>query len=490
MMMDLAIVGAGPAGMAAAVAVADAGFSVLVVDEQARAGGQIFRRPPAEWGQRHGSYKPYIWAKDLIERFEDHPGIQTAFRSTAFGVLRDRIEPAGTMQLQLAIHTPEGGRLVPARRLLIATGAHDMPVAFPGWTLPGVMTAGGVQSLLKSQKLLMGQRLVLAGSHPILLILAEQLLDAGAEIAEIALARGLPQVSEMIGAIPAIPGHVALFADALRALRKIIAHGVPVSRQTIIDGVEGEAAVSGVRLARVDGHWARTGTTGAVRQVQADLLVLGYGFNPSTELARQAGCKMQWNSALGGWVVAHDAGFQTSAAGVFVAGEPTGVAGAERSWAEGQMAGLNIAASLGAPMVPARHKQAQHILARAHRFSRVMQAMFEPKREALAELSRPEEVIICRCELVRSGQLEAVLTQNPFVSSASAVKLECRSGMGPCQGRYCEATVAARIATARNATIKDSGFFSANFPIKPVPLQSFCDLGKETDTPQVFPPGI
>lgn len=480
-MMDLAIVGAGPAGMAAALAVADAGFSVLVVDEQARAGGQIFRRPPAEWGQRHGNYRPYRWAKDLIERFEDHPGIQSAFRSTAFGVLRDRAEPTvgGAIQLQLAIQTPQGGRLVATRRLLIATGAHDMPVAFPGWTLPGVMTAGGAQSLLKSQKLLMGKRLVLAGSHPILLILAEQLLDAGAEIAEIALARGLPKLTEMVGAVPAIPGHEALFGAAFRALAKIVARGVPVSRKTLIEAAEGEAAVTGVRLASVDDAWMRTG---AVRRVEADLLVLGYGFNPSTELARQAGCEMQWDSALGGWVVAHDSGFQTSAEGIFVAGEPTGVAGAERSWAAGQVAGLTIAASLGAVVSLAQRERADRILAGANRFSRVMQAMFEPNRTALADLSHKEDVVVCRCELVRSAQLDAVLSQNPFVSSASAVKLECRSGMGPCQGRYCEGTVAARIAAVRNATIEESGFFNASFPIKPVPLQAFHDLEKETST--------
>ncbi|WP_199750671.1 NAD(P)/FAD-dependent oxidoreductase [Gemmobacter caeni] len=487
MMMDLAVIGAGPAGMAAAIAVADAGFSVLVVDEQARAGGQIFRRPPQEWGQRHGNYRPYSWAKDLIERFEDHPGITTAFRSTAFGVLRD---PDDHAPLRLALHTPEGGRLVAARRLLIATGAHDMPVAFPGWTLPGVMTAGAVQSLLKSQKLLMGRRLVLAGSHPILLILAEQLLEARADIVEIALARGLPNFAEMIGAVPALPGHVTLFADAFRAMGKIIARGIPVTRRTIIDGVEGTTEVTGVRLAEVDEGWMRTGKP---RHVAADLLVLGYGFNPSTELARQAGCRMQWASDLGGWVVAHDQTFQTSVEGVFVAGEPTGIAGAERSWAEGQMAGLGIAASLGVAADPTQRRRAGRILARAGRFSRVIQTMFEPKREALARLSGAEDVIVCRCELIRSGALDAALRKNPFLSTASAVKLECRTGMGPCQGRYCEGTVAARLATTRGATIPESGFFNANFPVKPVPLQSLCDLERSQEehitatTPATYP---
>lgn len=473
-MIDLAIVGAGPAGMAAAVEVADAGFSVLVVDEQARAGGQIFRRPPAEWGIRHGNYRPYPWARGLIEGFEDQPRIQTRFRATAFGLLRD--DKGG---LQLAVHDAQGGHLIAARRLLIATGAHDMPVAFPGWTLPGVMTAGAVQSLLKSQKLLAGRRLVLAGSHPILLILAAQLLDAGAEIAEIAFARGLPGLSEMTAALPAVPGHVALFWDAARAMAKIIAHRVPLSRRTIVTqaeaGADGEA-LAGVRLQGVDADWR---PLGEARAVAADVLALGYGFHPTTELARQAGCALRWQSEAGGWVVAHDAAFRTSAAEVFVAGEPTGIAGAERSWAEGRVAGLEIAASLGASVDGARRADAARMLARAGRFSGVVQAMFAPRRAALAALSQPRDTILCRCELVRSGDFENMLAANPFILSASAAKLECRSGMGPCQGRYCESTIAARIGAARGAPIEASGRYTAHLPVRPVPLQAYCDLGRD-----------
>jgi NADPH-dependent 2,4-dienoyl-CoA reductase/sulfur reductase-like enzyme len=482
-MIDLAIVGAGPAGMAAAIPVADAGFSVLVVDEQARAGGQVFRRPPADWGARHGNYRPYPWARDLIERFEDHPAIQTLFRATAFGVLRDPVATAATPDtaspLRLAVHTHEGGRLIPARRLLIATGAHDMPVAFPGWTLPGVMTVGAVQSLLKSQKLLVGKRLVLAGSHPILLVLAEQLLDAGADIAEIAFARGLPRLSEMVAALPAVPGHVSLLADAFRALGKLLRHGVPISPHCIVAGAEGEDSVRAVRLKRVDRNWNPAGDD---RLIEADLLALGYGFNPTTDLARQAGCKLSWNAALGGWVVAH-AQFRTTAENIFVAGEPTGVAGAERSRAEGHMAGLHVAASLGAPTNEAQRAEAERLLARAGRFSGVVQRMFQPNRQALAGLSCADDVIVCRCELVRNGEIEAILSRNPFVLTANALKLECRSGMGPCQGRYCEGTVAARIAGIRNTPIEASGHFNARLPVRPVPLQSYCDLTSDGINP-------
>lgn len=108
-----------------------------------------------------------------------------------------------------------------------------------------------------------------------------------------------------------------------------------------------------------------------------------------------------------------------------------------------------------------------------------MQAMFAPRRAALAELSRPEETVICRCETVRIGKIEKTLQNNPFIQSASAVKLECRSGMGPCQGRYCEATVAARVAEVRKASIEASGYFNAHLPVKPVPLQDYRDIGGE-----------
>ncbi|MBK0417498.1 FAD-dependent oxidoreductase [Leucobacter sp. CSA1] len=474
-MADLVVIGAGPAGMAGALAAAEAGLDVLVVDEQARAGGQIFRRPPETFGGARG-YRPYTWAEDLIRRFEAHPGISTRFRSTAYGVLRDREER--TMRLRVGVSAPDGGELVETERILIATGAYDMPVAFPGWTKPGVMTVGAAQSLLKSQKVLAGRRIVMAGSHPLLLVAAEQLLEAGAEIAEIAFARGLPGVGEALAAAPAAPGHLGVFAEAGRALARIASRRVRVSMRTIVTEAVGDGAVTGARLAKVDRDWRPVGEP---REVGGDLLLLGYGFSPSTELARQAGCEMRWESRLGGWVVQHDERFATTADGVYVAGEPTGVAGAEQSWAEGWKAGLHIAESLGADAhrIRAELRESERLLNRTGRFSRVVQSMFEPRRAALSALSDPEGTLVCRCELVPSERIDGVLRQNPFISSANAVKLECRSGMGPCQGRYCEGTVAARVAAARGAAIEESGYFTAHVPVKPVPLSTYRTLGED-----------
>lgn len=477
MKADLTIVGAGPAGMAAAVTAADAGLDVLVVDEQAQAGGQIFRRPPRGWREEK-SFAPYSWAAELIDRFERHEHIRCSFRSTAYGVLRDRKSDENAsgverIDLRLAVSTSDSGALVRTERLLIATGAYDMPVAFPGWTKPGVMTVGAVQSLLKSQKVLAGRRIVLAGSHPLLLVAAEQLLDAGADIAEIAFARGLPSVAEMTRVVPAAPGHLGVFAEAGRSLAKIVSRGVKVNTRTIVSEATGGPAVRGVRLRKVDAHWHPVGDS---RHLEADLLVLGYGFSPSTELARQAGCEMRWNSRLGGWVVAHDDRFATSSPGVYIAGEPTGIAGAESSRSQGRIAGLCIAESLGAALAQHELAEARKEQRRAERFSRVVQSMFEPRRQALADLSRAEGTTVCRCELVSSERIEEVLEQNPFISSANAVKLECRSGMGPCQGRYCESTVSARVAKARNISLEDAGYFTAHLPVKPVPIESYRSL--------------
>lgn len=481
-MRDLVVIGAGPAGMAGALAAAEAGLDVLVIDEQARAGGQIFRRPPAEFGEKHGKYAPYTWAAELIERFEAHPRIEACFRSTVYGVLRDR-EEEGSMRLQVAVHTPGGGELVETKRILLATGAYDMSVAFPGWTKPGVMMAGAVQSLLKSQKVLAGRNLVLAGSHPLLLVLAEQLLDAGANIAELAFARGLPGIGEMIVAAPAAPGHLGVFVEAGKAVAKIASRGVKVTTRTIVTEAfsdAGGSSVNGVGLVKVDSQWR---PTGEVRRVESDLLVVGYGFTPSTELARQAGCAMQWDSQLGGWVVQHTDRFETTAEGIYVAGEPTGVSGAEQSWAEGRVAGLRIAEGLvggdsnTAARIDSELRLAERKLRGAGRFSKVVQSMFEPNRHALAELSAHDGTLVCRCELVATETIDGVLDANPFVSSANAVKLECRSGMGPCQGRYCEGTVTARVAKARGISFDEVGHFTAHLPVKPVPVEAYRQLG-------------
>lgn len=479
-MIDLAIVGAGPAGISAGITAAAHGASVLVIDEQRRPGGQIFRRPPKEFTDAKSKFSAgYPWARALLDEAENHPSITWKHGATVFGIFRD--QEGGNDQIQLAVSGPGGAERIPAKRLLIATGAYDLPVAIPGWTLPGVMMAGAVQGFIKSQRLVAGKRLVLAGSHPLLIVVADQLLASGADIAEVAFARGLPGVAEAARSLPAVPGHLRLFAETGMAVARLIKAGVKISTNTIVTRAIGTDVVEAVELSPVDRDW---NVTGGSRLVEATTLVLGYGFLPSTELARQAGCGMRWDSPKGGWVVAHDDRMQTSSSGIYVAGEPTGVAGAEQSRAEGALAGAAIVEDLGLANSGDAEKtitEARRKVRHAEHFSTVVQRMFEPRREALTALAT-EETIVCRCEEITCGHIKTVLAENPQMSTANAVKLECRSGMGPCQGRYCEITVSSIVAAERARPVPQVGAFTAHIPVKPVPVSALTVLG-DADTP-------
>jgi D-hydroxyproline dehydrogenase subunit alpha len=455
--------------MTAAVTAAAHGLTVVVVDEQAKAGGQIFRQPPSEFAANPVFPAGYAWGGQLIRASQDAGRITWRFGTTAFGVLHEE------GSLQLAVHGADGPSIITADRLLIATGAYDMPVAFPGWTLPGVMTAGAVQTLLKSQRLLVASRLVLAGSHPLLIVVADQLRRAGAQIAEVAYARPVPGLRDALRCLPALPGHGKLLAGTARSLAGLVSSGTRISSRTIVARAHGHEAVTAVDLAPVDHAWQ---VTGPARTLSTEVLVLGYGFLPSTELARQAGCGMRYDAALGGWVVVHDAAMRTTMPALFVAGEPAGVAGAEQSRAQGQLAALAIADDLRPASRPSRRRQnrsARRQARTATRFSYTVQSLFQPRQDALTALATPD-TIVCRCELVTRAAIDDTLAANPYISTASAAKLQCRAGMGSCQGRYCESTLSSIITTIRGCTPEQAGYFNAQLPVKPVPVSALAEL--------------
>lgn len=477
---DLAVVGAGPAGIEAALTALEHGLQVIVFDEQQRVGGQIFRQPPSEFtGARSSFSAAYPWAERLLRRAEQSDAIDWRFGTTVFGVLHDDPEPASDRpagRFHVMIATGGAPEVICAKQVLIATGAYDMPVALPGWTLPGVMTVGGAQSLVKSQKVLPGQRILLAGSHPLLILAAEQLRRAGATIVEVAVARAVPRLREALAALPAVGGHTRLMRESASALLALRRAGVRLTTRHTVTRILGDERVTSVDLAPVDAAWRVTGTA---RNIPVDLVLLGFGFLPCTELARQLRCELVWDSPKGGWVVAHDALMRTSVDGVYVAGEPGGVAGADQARAQGRLAGLAVATGLNrtSPQLRASLRTAQAQVRRAARFSSVVQRLFEPKRSALIDLiTRDTE--LCRCELVTGAELCGVLAEHPFISSANAAKLHCRPGMGACQGRYCESSVAGLVAATRGIARAQVGFYSAHVPVRPVPLQTLAEMNR------------
>jgi D-hydroxyproline dehydrogenase subunit alpha len=479
---EVAVVGAGPAGLAAALVLAEHGVDVVLVDEQARSGGQIYRQPPETFaGTELAPGRAYSRGRELLAA-ADAAAFRRLHGMLVWGIFEpDEAEAirlngsAPSPSWMLALAGAGGIERLAARHLLVATGAYDLPVAFPGWTLPGVMAAGGVQTFLKSQKLLPGRRFVLAGAHPLLLLVADQLLAAGAEIAAVALAQPRPGVRDALAAAARLRGRVGGLGAAGGPLLRLRRAHVPVLFSHLVAAAEGSEAVQAARLRPVDGAWRATG--GADVRFECDALALGYGFVPSTELARQAGCAHVWRSAAGGWVTDHDEWQHTSKRGISVAGEVSGVAGAEQAEEEGRLAALGILQELGTLDAGEAARLAAPVRRRLRSlraFSALVQERFEPQRDALAALA-DGSTVVCRCEDVTADELRSALDAHPHLGDVDAVKQLTRVGMGPCQGRFCQLTVAALTAAATGRSVAELGPFTARPPVKPVPLGRFAD---------------
>lgn len=470
---DLAIVGAGPAGLSAAVTASRHGASVVVIDEQPAPGGQIFRQPaPHVAAQSQG--EPARLQRDLhrqgrrlLAEALEQTGIRWLRGYTAWGLFPPD-EPAagdGAAAPWLAVDGPDGVHRVAAGRVLLAPGAYEWPVPFPGWTLPGVMTAGGLQALVKSQKLLPGRRFLLAGAHPLLLVLAEQLLEAGAELAAVCFVQRRPPLPDLRG-LGSLVRHAPKVLELAGVLGRLVRARVPVLAGHIVVAAEGEGGVEKAFVAPVD-------ASGCVhhdrRQAFAcDIVALGFGFLASSELARQAGCHWRWEPFGGGWVVEHDRWFRSSLSTVFVAGEITGVAGAEVAMLEGRVAAYGALADLGfvseaqAEALAAPWRQRLQDL---YALARMLHRAASFPLAVLAQLM-DDDTVICRCEGVRAGELRTALGAHPFMSTTSSAKLYTRAGMGPCQGRLCNVSVLQLLRQETRPVPVDP--FNARPPVKPV----------------------
>ncbi|WP_344945215.1 FAD-dependent oxidoreductase [Sphaerisporangium flaviroseum] len=453
---DLAVVGGGPAGMAAAVEASRAGLSVVLIDAAARLGGQYFRHAPPGFharrpGALHHGFTRFtrlaealggaeevelrlghrVWA---VEKVAAHVGDGTPVGAGDAGT------PARTAEDGVvAVHCLAGARderreTVLARRLLIATGAHDRPLPFPGWDLPGVFTAGGAQALLKGDLVVAGRRVVVAGTGPFLLPVAAGLAAAGADVAGVFEANGL------FGAGLAMITHPGKLAQGAGYGLRLARHRVPLAGRHAVIAAHGRDELTHVTVARLDRHWV----PGPSRVIECDALAVGYGFVPQIELATQLGCATHADRD-GSPVVTVDAGMRTSVPGVYAAGEPTGVGGADPAEAEGRIAGLAVAADLGRPVAPVHRLRRKR--ARLAAFGGALQDAY-PVREGWKGWLR-DDTLICRCEEVPYARIKEARALGAV--DARSLKLLARPGMGWCQGRMCGYAVACLAGEAQQA---------------------------------------
>jgi D-hydroxyproline dehydrogenase subunit alpha len=399
--------------MAAAVAARHAGSSVVVIDEYAAPGGQIWRRRFDEVD----AAAPRSLPPEGCARV-------TALRESGAEVLAGR-SVWGTPEPGVLMLTGPGPARVRAKAIVLCTGAYDRPIAFPGWTLPGVLTAGGAQALLKGDLVVAGRRVVVAGTGPFLLPVAAGLADAGADVL------GVHEANGRFG----LAGHPLLAAgkagEALGYGVRLARHRIPYHGRQAVIAAHGDTALTHVTVARLDAGW-RPITT---RTVECDTLAYGYGFVPQLDLPVQLGCATR-HDVDGSPVVAVDAGLRTSVPGVYAAGESTGVGGAVLAEVEGRIAGRAAAADLGrrVPPDPALSRRRDRLAA----FARALQSAY-PVRPGWMRWLR-DDTLICRCEEVPLSAVREA--QELGAVDARSVKLLARPGMGWCQGRICGYAVA------------------------------------------------
>jgi NADPH-dependent 2,4-dienoyl-CoA reductase/sulfur reductase-like enzyme len=473
---DLAIVGAGPAGLVAAITAADAGCRVALIDAGERPGGQYYRharsdeQPGAEV-RLHRDWDRFVQLRAQLEAHCRRGAVHYLPQHAVFA-----IEPADA---EFRVHALAGERTrtrrtVDAASLLLATGAADRQIPFPGWTKPGVVTAGGAQALLKGSQVAAGRRVVVAGAGPFLLAVADGLLTSGVEVVAVVEA-GDPRryLRDPAGLVAAgmKPSEAVMYAARLARYR------VPYLTRRAVISAHGEHRVDGVTVARIDGQWRVR--NGGERRLACDLLAVGYGFAARAELAVELGCEVDLTGD-GAFAVRVGDDQRTSTPNVFAVGELTGIGGVELALVEGEIAAAAIADSLGrrAPVGTRRSAQLRHRRNRLRRFAATLASVHQV-RDGWIEWSA-DDTLVCRCEEVPYSRICEAATQLG-AADARAVKLLARPGMGWCQGQICgQATAAITSKLQHRQVTRNDALGMARRPLaQPVPLEVLASFAPE-----------
>jgi NADPH-dependent 2,4-dienoyl-CoA reductase/sulfur reductase-like enzyme len=449
-LIDLAVIGAGPAGLAAATTASEYGLSVALLDEQSTPGGQIYRNI-------EGVDKAAL-GKTLGEDYLKGGAINEAFRKSSAdyrpGATVWRVDPDGS----LAWTDGTKSRVLKARRIISATGAIERPVPIPGWTLPGVMGAGAAQILMKTAGMVPDGPTVIAGNGPLLYLVANQLFRAGAEIAAIL---ETTRFRDYLAAIPQAPA-------ALRA-NEYLSKGAQLMQNLKNKGLRVQSAVTNIQ-ATGNGTLQKVIYTAQKTEIEVNAitLLLHQGVIPNVQITRQVNADHEWYAPQRYWRPVTDGWGTTSVETLAIAGDGAGILGAEAATVAGRLAALETAKRLGKIDEIDRDVQAGPLLREHNRLASIrplLDKLYYPSPDILVPT---DETTVCRCEEVTAGNIRQCVEEG--ATGPNQLKAYTRCGMGPCQGRMCGLTVAEVIADARGKPVDEIGYYRLRPPIKPVTL--------------------
>ncbi|MGJ5180122.1 FAD-dependent oxidoreductase [Bradyrhizobium oligotrophicum] len=449
---DVVVIGAGPAGLAATATAAGAGLSTLLLDENAGPGGQVWRAINSTPVKNEALLGTDYWSGAEIAKAARDSGAEIIHRATVWSLDRN---------LEIAVSVGGGSAFIKAKRVIIATGAQERPFPIPGWTLPGVMTAGAAQTVLKSSGLVPDCPTVIAGQGPLLWLLAAQILRLGGRIDR------MLDTTPRANYIAALPYAFAFmtspyFSKGLAMMREVRA------KVRVTSGVTELAAAGDGKLESV------TYVAGGKREtLPAELLLLHQGVVPNVNLAMAAGVEHRWNELQLCWTPVLDADGASSIAGIAIAGDGAGIGGAQAAVVRGRIA---AASAIKALRPNAEVVDVSAELTRAERGRVFLDILFQPAKQFRVPHG---DTIVCRCEEITAKDvLDSVAIG---ATGPNQLKAYRRTGMGPCQGRLCGLTVTELMAEARGKSPQEIGYYRLRAPVKPIMLSELANLPKSEE---------
>lgn len=478
---DVGVIGAGPAGLAAAVTAASAGLSVALIDSDSQPGGQFWRHPdelsvPDAEPAGHHDWKTFAKMRSEL-RAATASGLITHLPNTHVWLIDPAEEGSRRRILRLTASYGSGRRTtgpsaVTVEQLILCPGGYDRQLPVPGWDLPGVMAAGGIQALLKGSKTVAGRRALIAGTGPFLLPVATGLAEAGAEVIAICEAGAIRNWLPHLGAASQVPSKGIEGVEYAALMAK---HRIPYRSRTIVKTIHGENFVEAVTTSKVDASGALI--SGTEKSIAVDLVGLGWGFTPSIELPMMVGAQTR-RDVDGSLIAVVDSEQRSGVPGVLIAGEATGVGGASMAVAEGRLAGLTAASDSGRSISPRDAARLRQKIKRFRGFAVAMHTA-HPVPEAWTGWL-DAGTVVCRCEEVSYGDL-CTAHEQLQADDARTLKLVARPGMGWCQGRVCGyATAGIAASLCRREPSEDDLRSQAKRTLAaPVALSDLASLNKE-----------
>ena len=446
---DVAIIGAGPSGVAAAIKLAKLNVTILLIDSNEQVGGQIYKATPVE-----------ITKKILIKEHNIQLGFQKEIRECK----NLNYQPNFTVwqiseNFRIDAFSNETTKTWYAKKIIVANGTHERMIPFKGWTEPGVIGLAASTIIFKSQQILPGKKIILAGSGPLLLASANYALKLGAEII------GIIDIKSKIDWIKILPNlfyNKKLMLDGLLWLTKIILKKIPIYSSSIVKSVNRlnsetlELQISNLKSKKNI-------------NLQSNILCVGYGLIPQIDFSKLLNAKHIYNQDLGGWIPESTLYYETSIKNFYQVGDASGIMGAIPAYTKGKIAALKILFDLNKVSRENFEKESKVLFNEINKykiFARGIAKISNPSSN-LYELIQPSEVV-CRCEDITKKEIEDATILG--AKNINQLKSWTRCGMGACQGRTCGETASYIIAKTANTQIEKIGYLTGRAPVRPIPL--------------------